>query len=84
MYKLVGFYHRKGKSSKTGNDYEFFQCSFISPWPPNNSDCEGFEALNVNISPDVFYSADLAGNLQKDFVLAFNRFGRLDTIQVYK
>lgn len=84
MYKFVGFYHRKGKSTKTGNEYEFFQCSFLSKWPSVNSNCDGDEALNVNISPEVFYRADLAGNLGKECDLSFNRFGRLVDIKVNK
>ena len=82
MYTFIGYYHRKGKSSKTGNEYEFFQCSFVSPYPIGHSECDGSEALNINVSPETFYKADLAGNIGKECYLSFNRFGRLVEVKV--
>ena len=82
MYKFVGFYHRKGTSSKTGNSYDFYQCYFISEFPKGRSDCDGYESLSVNVSTDLFYQADLADNIGKECDLFFNRFGRIESVRV--
>ena len=83
MYKFTGFYHRKGKSQKSGNEYDFFQCSFLSQYP-SRSDCEGWEALNINVNPDDFYAFDMAGNLGKDCDIFFSRYGRIEQVRFTK
>lgn len=82
MYEFVGFYHRKGVSSKTGRDYEFFQCHFLYPLPACRSDCEGFEAVTINLNPNAFYQADLADNIGKKCNIHFSRYGRPESVEV--
>lgn len=82
MYEFVGFIHRKGTSSKTGNPYEFFSCSFLFPYNESRSDCGGSEAVNINLSPDVFYKSDLAGNIGKKCKICFNRRGYAESVEV--
>lgn len=76
MYKLIGFNHRKGTSAKTGNEYDFYQCSFVVPYQ-KGYDAEGFEALVLNVSPELFLRSDAAGHLNADCELRFSRYGRL-------
>lgn len=82
MYEFVGFYHRKGVSSKTGKDYEFFQCYFLYPLPDNRSDCVGMEAVTINLNPQIFYQADLADCIGKKCRIRFSRYGRPESVEV--
>lgn len=83
MYRFVGFIHRKGVSKKTNNEYDFFQCFFLVPLASSDN-TNGFEAASFNVNPELFYRADLAGNLNKNCSVYFNRFGRIDGIEVSK
>lgn len=83
MY-LIGFYHRKGTSRKTGNEYDFFQCFFTSPLPVADSNCEGDEALTVNLSPELFYRVDVANHLGDSCSVSYDRFGRASEIRFGK
>lgn len=79
MNRLTGYIHRSGKSKKTGNDYDFYELSFITPYPSTfAADTVGDSAFTVTCVPQVFkdaaISADSVGHL---FNLGFDRFGRL-------
>lgn len=80
MYIFVGFYHRKGTSRKTNNDYDFFQCSFLQDYPSGNSDCEGQEAITVSVNPDIFYKNDMATKIGFGCNLYFTQYGRISDI----
>lgn len=80
MYIFVGFYHRKGKSRKTNNEYDFFQCSFLQDYPSDSSDCDGQEAISVSVNPEVFYRNDMADKIGLSCNLYFTQYGRISDI----
>lgn len=84
MYEFVGFIRRKGTSSKTGKPYDFYQCSFLFPYNTERSDCDGCEAVNINLHPDVFFAADMADHLGSKCNIRFSRFGRPEEVQIIK
>lgn len=77
MYKFCGFIHRKGKSKQSGNDYDFYQCFFLQKLNSMNGNADGYESISMNVNADMFYEWDLAGNVDKDCSIVFDRFGRI-------
>ena len=84
MSKFIGYRHFHGKSKKTGNEYDFFQCHFLKKLDSSRGDADGYEALTFSVTPDLFYNTDLAGNMNQDCEIFFNQFGRVEAIHIKK
>ena len=81
-YVFVGFRHLKGKSQKSGRDYDFFVCHFVCDFPSYvlPEDSGGQMTDDFQINNELFYKLDMADKVGKSCQILFNQFGRVDTI----
>ena len=83
-YQFVGYKHMAGTSRKTGNAYDFYEVSFLSPYDPASpSGAGGQKAETWNVSPEVFLNSGLGmDTLGATCQLWFDQYRHLTSILV--
>lgn len=65
--KIIGKRSGSFTDKKTGELVSFGKMSCITPFPLDNKDCEGQQALEVSVRPDVLVNVPVPSEAELDF-----------------
>lgn len=76
--QLLGIQRLTGKSSKTGNDYDFIQLHMAYP----SKGIDGLAVKTFSVSPDDFAFSDLTRNISSFYSVDFDDRGRIVDLEL--